>query len=121
MVEAPLHPCAIVLYAMRVLRAQSAGEELPPVPLEKDRAFVANVEQYAGTFYGAVPVFGTPATTRVLIVKGRLTLDGAAPLTVADDGGYDSAEGHVHFDMEAGGKMQRIWIDATPLYRVDLP
>ncbi|MFY9738590.1 MAG: serine hydrolase domain-containing protein [Candidatus Cybelea sp.] len=29
LVEAPLHPCAIVLYAMRVLRAQSRGEPLP--------------------------------------------------------------------------------------------
>ena len=29
LVEAPLHPCAIVLYAMRVLRAQSLGQPLP--------------------------------------------------------------------------------------------
>ena len=32
LVEAPLHPCAIVLYAMHVLRAQSAGEPLPAPP-----------------------------------------------------------------------------------------
>ena len=31
LVEAPLHPCAIVLYAMRVLRAQSLGQT-PPTP-----------------------------------------------------------------------------------------
>ncbi|HTW82910.1 MAG TPA: serine hydrolase domain-containing protein [Candidatus Sulfotelmatobacter sp.] len=32
LVEAPLHPCAIVKYAMAVLRAQSLGQPLPPPP-----------------------------------------------------------------------------------------
>jgi D-alanyl-D-alanine carboxypeptidase len=32
LVEAPLHPCAIVKYAMEVLRAQSLGQALPPPP-----------------------------------------------------------------------------------------
>lgn len=33
LVEAPLHPCAIVRYAMAVLRAQSLGLNLPaPTP-----------------------------------------------------------------------------------------
>ncbi|MGZ3508728.1 MAG: serine hydrolase domain-containing protein [Vulcanimicrobiaceae bacterium] len=208
LIEAPLHPCAIVLYAMSVLRAQSLGQSLPPIPTEKDRASVANAAEFAGTFngvdgssltfsaegshlamngvtlyprggdlfwvddprfaifglqfgrdrsgrvvevrsgsqwfvsdayhgtkgfdtpqkwnalvgrYDAIPIFGTPATTRVLVVKGRLTLDGAVPLVPTKDGGYDTVEGHVRFDMAAGGKMQRIWLDATPLYRVDLP
>lgn len=50
LVEAPLHPCAIVLYAMRVLRAQSLGESLPPPPLRKDPARVENAAAYAGTY-----------------------------------------------------------------------
>ncbi|HEY5340491.1 MAG TPA: serine hydrolase, partial [Candidatus Aquilonibacter sp.] len=32
LVEAPLHPCAIVKYAMEVLRAQSLEQALPPPP-----------------------------------------------------------------------------------------
>jgi CubicO group peptidase (beta-lactamase class C family) len=32
LVEAPLHPCAIVKYAMEVLRAQSLGQALPAPP-----------------------------------------------------------------------------------------
>jgi D-alanyl-D-alanine carboxypeptidase len=32
LIEAPLHPCAIVRYAMAVLRAQSLGEAIPPPP-----------------------------------------------------------------------------------------
>lgn len=32
LIEAPLHPCAIVRYAMQVLRAQALGQPLPPAP-----------------------------------------------------------------------------------------
>jgi CubicO group peptidase (beta-lactamase class C family) len=54
LVEAPLHPCAIVLYAMRVLQAQSAGRPLPPIPAPKgnylQRTAVANAHEYAGNY-----------------------------------------------------------------------
>lgn len=54
LVEAPLHPCAIVLYAMAVLRAQSAGEPLPPIPPALgnylQRTTVPHASDYAGTF-----------------------------------------------------------------------
>ncbi|MFN2448776.1 MAG: serine hydrolase domain-containing protein [Candidatus Baltobacteraceae bacterium] len=54
LVEAPLHPCAIVLYAMQVLRAQSAGEALPPAPAAQgmylQRSAVANAAKLAGTY-----------------------------------------------------------------------
>jgi hypothetical protein len=50
LVEAPLHPCAIVLYAMDVLRAQSAGEPLPPAPTPPDPARVADASAYSGTY-----------------------------------------------------------------------
>ncbi len=50
LVEAPLHPCAIVLYAMRVLRAQSLGETLPPAPAAPDPAHVARAADYPGTY-----------------------------------------------------------------------
>lgn len=50
LVEAPLHPCAIVLYAMKVLRAQSLGEPLPLPPPARDAAAVARASDYAGTY-----------------------------------------------------------------------
>ncbi len=54
LVEAPLHPCAIVLYAMSVLRAQNAGEPLPPIPPKAgnylQRTTVTNAPDYAGTY-----------------------------------------------------------------------
>jgi len=54
LVEAPLHPCAIVLYAMSVLQAQSAGQPLPPVPAPignyLQRTTVTNAADYAGTY-----------------------------------------------------------------------
>ncbi|HLI95147.1 MAG TPA: serine hydrolase [Candidatus Baltobacteraceae bacterium] len=54
LVEAPLHPCAIVLYAISVLQAQSAGRPLPPVPAALgnylQRTAVKNAADYAGTY-----------------------------------------------------------------------
>jgi D-alanyl-D-alanine carboxypeptidase len=50
LVEAPLHPCAIVRYAMAVLRAQSLGQPLPPIPAAVDPANVTGASAYAGTF-----------------------------------------------------------------------
>jgi D-alanyl-D-alanine carboxypeptidase len=50
LVEAPLHPCAIMLYAMSVLRAQSAGEPLPAPPPAPDLAHVSNATDYAGKY-----------------------------------------------------------------------
>ncbi|MGA8532669.1 MAG: serine hydrolase [Candidatus Tumulicola sp.] len=50
LVEAPLHPCAITLYAMSVLRAQSAGEPLPAPPPTPDLAHVDGASDYAGTY-----------------------------------------------------------------------
>jgi CubicO group peptidase (beta-lactamase class C family) len=52
LVEAPLHPCAIVLYAMSVLRAQSLGQPLPKPPVAPDPAAIAHAEDYAGTYRG---------------------------------------------------------------------
>lgn len=50
LVEAPLHPCAIVLYAMRALRAASAGDPTPlPIP-QPDRARVAHAAAYDGAY-----------------------------------------------------------------------
>jgi D-alanyl-D-alanine carboxypeptidase len=50
LVEAPLHPCAIVLYAMRVLRAQSLGQPLPAPQPTPDPAHVDRATDYAGTY-----------------------------------------------------------------------
>jgi D-alanyl-D-alanine carboxypeptidase len=52
LVEEPLHPCAIVLYAMRVLRAQSLGQALPAPPPPPDPARVADAGAYAATYTG---------------------------------------------------------------------
>jgi D-alanyl-D-alanine carboxypeptidase len=54
LVEAPLHPCAIVLYAMQVLRAQSLGQPLPPVPASQpmylDRTAIPDAAKFAGSY-----------------------------------------------------------------------
>ncbi|MFY9719778.1 MAG: serine hydrolase [Candidatus Cybelea sp.] len=210
LVEAPLHPCAIVLYAMRVLRAQSAGEPLPSPP-PADTEHVAGAGDFAGTYrdpdgsslrvasrdnrlylndgpkeialyprdtdqfwaddpqfatfllvfgrdangkvvefsYGsrwyaneryrgprtfAYPAswnalvgryentfFGQPAITRVVIVKNRLTLDGTDPLKPLSDGAFGLGRSLVRFDAYAGTQPQRLSIDDTHLYRVELP
>jgi hypothetical protein len=54
LVEAPLHPCAIVKYAMEVLRAQSLGQRLPPPPAGPPIAppKIA-ASDYAGTYRSA--------------------------------------------------------------------
>ena len=82
LVEAPLHPCAIVLYAMQVLQAQSAGRPLPPVPASKgnylERTTVAKARDYAGTFTGAAGAALTFAsdgkTVTLQTPRGPLTL-----------------------------------------------
>jgi hypothetical protein len=50
LVEAPLHPCAVVLYAMRALRAVSAGDAIPSPPPPPDRAHVAHAAAYDGLY-----------------------------------------------------------------------
>lgn len=210
LVEAPLHPCAIVLYAMRVLRAQSLGEPLPPPPAAPDPAHVDRPTDYTGTYSGpngtlkvvdlghrlalvdgATSIalyprdpdlfwaddpkyamfllafgrdrsgrvvemtygsqwypnqrysgprtfshpaswnalagryenvfFGSPAITRVIIVKNRLTFDGTDELKPLPDGTFAMGSSVVRFDAYAGKQPQRLAIDATYLYRVDLP
>jgi CubicO group peptidase (beta-lactamase class C family) len=211
LVEAPLHPCAIVLYAMRVLRAQSLGEPLPSPPPARDPARVGRASEYAGTyteangsslhvvaagerlylmkaakrielyprgrdlFWADDPEFaifllafgrdrdgkvieinygprwyagelyrgprkfayppawnafagryentylGEPAITRVVIVKNRLTLDGTDSLTPLSDGTFALGDSVVRFDAYAGNQPQRLNIDATHFYRVELP
>ncbi|HEY1654618.1 MAG TPA: serine hydrolase domain-containing protein [Candidatus Tumulicola sp.] len=78
LVEAPLHPCAIALYAMRVLRAQSAGEPLPSPPPAPDPAHVANAGDYAGTYAAS------DGTELIVAARGdRLTMmDGTAAIAL---------------------------------------
>jgi D-alanyl-D-alanine carboxypeptidase len=211
LVEAPLHPCAIVLYAMRVLRAQSAGEPLPAPPVPPDPAHVAVAGAYDGTytapdgsvlnvaaegdrlflvdggdrialyprgpdlFWADDPRFATflvafgrdeakhvveltygsqwypneryrgprtfahpaswdrlvgryenvydgqPDVTRIVIVKDRLTFDGLDALDARADGTFALGTSVVSFDALAGSQPQRLTIDDTRLYRVDLP
>ncbi len=211
LVEAPLHPCAIVLYAMKVLRAQSRGEALPAPPPAPDPARVDRPEDYADTYtaaggsslrvaaradrlalidggtrislyprgpdrfwaddpnyatfliafgrdqegrvteltYGSkwypneryrgprsftYPAdwttlvgryenvyFGQPFITRVLIVKDRLTLDGVDPLKPLGNGTFALGDSVVRFEDYDGNQPQRLSIDATNLYRVELP
>jgi D-alanyl-D-alanine carboxypeptidase len=211
LVEAPLHPCAIVLYAMRVLRAQSLGQTPPTPKPAPDLAHVARAAEYAGTYTatdGAVlkvvnredrlqlidgsdtatlyprgpdlfwaddpkfatflllfgrdrngkviemtygsrwyaneryvgphhflypsswnalagryenTYFGEPAITRVVIVKNQLTLDGTDALKPLPNGTFSLGDSIVRFDSYAGSEPQRLTIDGTQLYRVDLP
>jgi CubicO group peptidase (beta-lactamase class C family) len=206
--EEPLHPCAIVRYAMSVLRAQSLGRSLPPAPPPPpDPALAKNASDYTGKFsstsatlfitarvghlllsdngnqyklissgkdtfwtddpkfkvfnlifernkakmvddllygprlytngrYNGPRTFKYPARydtlvgryedntgylRRVVLVKGRLTLDGTEPLVDRKDGSFGASDQIVRFDTPAGGLMQRLWIDDVDLYRVDLP
>jgi D-alanyl-D-alanine carboxypeptidase len=211
LVEAPLHPCAIVLYAMRVLRAQSLGEPLPAPPPAPDRAKVDRAGEFAGMYAGGngsslsvvadgdrlylvdaatrialyrrgrdlfwaddprfaifllafgrdrdgkvVEInygpqwyaneryrgartfvypprwnalagryentfFGQPAVTRVVIVKNRLTLDGTDVLEPLAGGAFTLGDSAVRFDEYAGTQPQRLTIDGTQFYRVELP
>jgi hypothetical protein len=211
LVEAPLHPCAVVLYAMSVLRAQSLGEALTAAPAPPDRARVMRAGDYDGAYTAAAmpPVrvvsrndrlylegsgneialyprgtdlfwadspqfslfllsfgrdrqkrvvemtygshwyaneryqgprtfpyppswnaltgryentfFGQPAVTRAIVVKGRLTLDGISPLTPLRNGTFDAGGSIVRFDAFAGGHAQRLSIDDTHFYRIELP
>ncbi len=211
LVEAPLHPCAIVLYAMQVLRAQSLGRPLPQPAATPDPRHVERAAQFAGTYaapdgaqlrivnagdrltlldgdkrialyprgsdefwaddpkyatfsvafgrdragtvdeltYGSQwypneryrgtrtftyppewnalvgryenTYFGSPAITRVIVVKNQLTLDGVSVLKPRGDGTFSLGDSIVRFDDYAGTQPQRLSIDATRLYRVELP
>lgn len=55
LVEAPLHPCAIVLYAMQVLHAQALGQPLPAAPAAAQGTYlqnthVENADRLSGTY-----------------------------------------------------------------------
>jgi D-alanyl-D-alanine carboxypeptidase len=77
LVEAPLHPCAIVLYAMRVLRAQSLGEPLPAPPVAPDPAHVDRASEYVGTYSGS------SGNLKVVDLGDRLALvDGGASIAL---------------------------------------
>jgi|HubBroStandDraft_4_1064222.scaffolds.fasta_scaffold00032_26 D-alanyl-D-alanine carboxypeptidase len=211
LVEAPLHPCAIVLYAMHVLRAQSLGEPLPPPPAPPDPARVEHARDYAGAYtaengallqvvpfgdrlalidgakrialyprgedlfwaddpkyafflwsFGRVQsgavvemnygsrwfaneryrgartfsypadwaalvgryentYFGEPAITRVVIVKDQLTFDGVEVLKPLGNGTFALGDSIVRFEDYDGNAPQRLSIDDTHLYRVELP
>jgi CubicO group peptidase (beta-lactamase class C family) len=211
LVEAPLHPCAIVLYAMRVLRAQSLGQALPEPPPAPDLRHVEKAEQYAGNYsspsgkrfsivatqnqlsltdgkqtaamyprgddtfwvdsndfalfelnfgrdhggriveanygsdwypnqrYTGARTFSYPASwdalvgryendfggqsmvSRVVVVKNQLTLDGTDALTPRPNGTFALGSSIVRFDARAGIQPQRMWIDDSPLYRIELP
>jgi CubicO group peptidase (beta-lactamase class C family) len=211
LVEAPLHPCAIVLYAMRVLRAQSLGEPLPAPPIAPNPAAIEHAADYAGTYRGSSgahfvirpdgpgavlvdgnatfrlysrdddefwtddprfaryllafyrdekkvvtdfsagpdqfvnaayrgpasftyparydaligryeqTVLGDLSVTRVIEVRGQLTLDGTTPLVDQGNGTFRVGHSVVRFDHEFGGKAQRMWFDGIESDRIDLP
>ena len=212
LVEAPLHPCAIVKYAMEVLRAQSLGQALPPAPagppiappkvaandypgtyrspdgtgvvvanengtlalhdgaksyqlvarapdmfwtddprftvfyvaFERNAAKAVDGFTNGGAYYvngkhtGPTTflhpaawdrlagryessIFGSPVVTRVVIVKGKLTMDGLNPLKANGNGTYALGDSTIRFDTLFEGKMQRLWLDGADLYRIELP
>jgi CubicO group peptidase (beta-lactamase class C family) len=83
LVEAPLHPCAIVRYAMAALRAQSLGQPIPPIPPPVDPTKVTNAAQYVGSFTNR------GATTLAFFEDGKhLSLrDGTQTYTLYPRGG----------------------------------
>ena len=62
-----------------------------------------------------------PAITRVVIVKNQLTLDGTDTLKPLPNGTFSLGDSIVRFDSYAGSEPQRLSIDDTQLYRVELP
>ncbi len=211
LVEAPLHPCAIVLYAMRALRAQSLGQPIPAPPPAPDPAHVERAGDYAGAYtsaggallqvvaardrlflidggkrialyprgddqfwaddpkyatfllafgrdqsrgvvemnYGSQwfandryrgpraftysaewpaltgryenVFFGAPEIARVVIVKNRLTLDGIDELKPLGNDEFALGASIVRFEDYDGNQPQRLSIDESSLYRVELP
>ncbi|MGC1380393.1 MAG: hypothetical protein WA814_05145, partial [Candidatus Baltobacteraceae bacterium] len=59
--------------------------------------------------------------TRVVLVKGKLTLDGSQPLKELRNGRFAAGNQIVRFDTPVAGSMQRMWLDEVDLYRVELP
>lgn len=211
LVEAPLHPCAIVLYAMQALRAQSLGQPIPTPPVAPDPAHVKRPSDYAGAYTSAGGMllqvvaardrlllidgskrialyprgddsfwaddpkyamfllafgrdrsgsvvemnygsqwfaneryrgprtfnspaewpalagryenvfFGAPDITRVVIVKNRLTLDGVDELKPLGNDEFALGASVVRFEDYDGNQPQRLSIDETNYYRVELP
>jgi hypothetical protein len=64
---------------------------------------------------------GQPFVTRVMIVKGALTFDGDSPLKPLKDGTFAQGDSTVRFDAYAGLQPQRLSVDDTRLYRIELP
>ena len=64
---------------------------------------------------------GQPYVTRVVIVKNHLTFDGTDALTPLSNGTFSLGQSIVHFDALAGKQPQRMWVDDTALYRIELP
>jgi CubicO group peptidase (beta-lactamase class C family) len=211
LVEAPLHPCAVVRYAMKVLRAQSLGQALPPPQVAADPAVVPHATDYGGTFrasdgtlvtisrdgtgaqlrdgpgaYRLYPrgedtfwtddprfakfllvfyrdkshvvtdftagsqqfvnptyrgptsfayppaydallgryetyAYGDLFMSRVIEVKGHLTLDGSTPLVDKHDGTFLAGKDVIRFDHVFGGRPQRMWYDDIEMARIELP
>ncbi|MDE2482883.1 MAG: beta-lactamase family protein [bacterium] len=90
LVEAPLHPCAIVKYAMAVLRAQQLGEALPPAPTAPPIAApTARAADYAESYHDA---------------------SGARVRVVAQDGGAKFVDGAATYALEPRGD-DLFWTD----------
>jgi hypothetical protein len=64
---------------------------------------------------------GSPFVTRVVVVKNKLTLDGTDPLRPVSNGAFALGSSVVRFDAYAGKQPQRLSVDETRLYRVELP
>jgi hypothetical protein len=64
---------------------------------------------------------GQPYVTRVIIVKDMLTFDGQSPLKPLKDGTFAAGDSIVRFDAYAGKQPQRMSVDDTHLYRIELP
>jgi hypothetical protein len=62
-----------------------------------------------------------PVVTRVVVVKGRLTFDGASPLVDEGDGTFRSGKDVIRFDHEFDGRPQRMLVDDVEMNRIELP
>jgi CubicO group peptidase (beta-lactamase class C family) len=109
LVEAPLHPCQIVKYAMAVLRAQSLGQPLPPAPTGPPIAApTITAADYAGSFTQSGARVGVAANA-----DNTLTLNDAGTAYRLVPHGHDLfwtddprfTTYYVHFERNANKKV----------------
>jgi hypothetical protein len=86
-----------------------------PASFEYPAAYEALLGRYETSAFGQI------SATRVIEVRGRLTLDGTTPLVDKRDGTFRAGSDVVRFDHVFEGRPQRMSYDDIEMSRVELP